>query len=199
MFKNFNLDKKNDKIIIGTVKSLSEKYGMEYLIRAISELESLVNKELFKKIEVRIYGDGALRESLISLTTYLNISEKVQFLGYIPNTDVATVINQMEIFVVPSIFNSESFGVAAIEAMACEVPVIVSDADGLKEVVVEGETGFIVPKKNYKEIAKKIKLLIDDEGLRKKLGKNGRKRVEKLYNWDKNVENMLEIYKEVIK
>ena len=67
----------------------------------------------------------------------------------------------MDIFVVPSILNSESFGVAAVEAMACEILVIVSDADGLKEIVINSKTSFIVPKKDYKAIAEKIKILIN--------------------------------------
>ena len=101
----------------------------------------------------------------------------------------------MDIFVAPSI--EESFGVAAVEAMACETPVIVSDADGLKEVIVNNETGFIVSKKDYKTIAEKLKELILNEALRIKFGRNGRKRVLELYNWDNNVKNMIEVYEEI--
>lgn len=194
-FKNLSLEKKEDKVVIGIVKTLEPKYGIEYLIRAIRELEKILDKETFERIEVRIYGKGYLKESLENLTEKLNIKEKIKFEGFILNSEVPKVINEMDIFVVPSI--SESFGVAAVEAMACEIPVIVSDADGLKEVVVDNETGFVVPKKDYKAIAEKIKILIKDEKLRKRLGEEGRKRVMRLYSWNDNVENMVTIYKKI--
>ena len=198
-FKNLNLEKKEDKIIIGIVKTLEPKYGIEYLIKAIKELEKIVEKEIFEKMEVRIYGKGRLRESLENLTKELRVEEKIKFKGFILNSKVPKVINEIDIFVVPSILDSESFGVAAVEAMACEVPVIVSDADGIKEVVIDNKTGFIVPKKDYKAIAEKIKILINDRELRKRLGKIGRERVIELYNWSSNVENMIDIYKKLNK
>lgn len=197
-FKNLNLEKQEDKIIIGIVKTLESKYGIEYLIRGIKELEKIIEKDAFEKVEVKIYGKGSLKEKLESLVKELRLNEKIKFEGFIVNSEVPKVINKMDIFVVPSILDSESFGVAAVEAMACEVPVIVSDADGLKEVVVENETGFIIPKKDYKSIAENIEILIKDNELRKKLGRAGRKRVLELYDWDKNVENMIEIYNKII-
>lgn len=198
-FKNLNLEKEEDKIVIGIVKTLEPKYGIEYLIRAIKELEKILDDETFERIEVKIYGRGYLRESLENLAKELNIKEKIKFEGFILNSEVPKVINEMDIFIVPSVLDSESFGVAAVEAMACEVPVIVSDADGLKEVVVDNETGFIVSKKDYKAIAEKIKVLINNKELRKKLGRAGRKRVIELYEWNDNVENMIKIYKKIDK
>ena len=198
-FKNLNIEKKEDKITIGIVKTLTEKYGIEYLIKAIKELENILDIENYKKIRLLIYGKGELKNKLEDLTKELQIDDKVIFKGYINNEDVPKVLNEMDIFVVPSILNSESFGVAAVEAMACEVPVIVSDADGLKEVVVNNETGFVIPKRSSREIANKIKILIENNDVVKKFKKNARERVLKLYDWNKNVENMIKIYKELLK
>lgn len=196
LFKNLNYKKDEDKIIIGIVKTLAPKYGIEYLIKAIKELEDILEKDIFNKIEVHIYGKGYLEKKLKELSKNLGLETKIKFLGFIKNTDVLKAINGMDIFVVPSL--EESFGVAAVEAMACEVPVIVSDADGLKEIVVDNETGFIVPKKDYKAIAEKIKELILNKDIRKKIGKNGRKRVLKLYDWNNNVNHMIEVYQKVL-
>lgn len=195
LFKNLNYKKDKNKIVIGIVKTLSPKYGIEYLIKAIKELENILEKEISNKIEVHIYGKGNSEEELKQLTVDLNLEEKVKFLGFIKNTDVPKAINKMDIFVVPSL--EESFGVAAVEAMACEIPIIVYDADGLKEVVVNNETGFVVSKKNYRAIAVKLKELILNEELRVEFGKNGRKRVLELYDWNNNVDKMIEIYKEI--
>ncbi len=198
-FKNLNIEKKENEITIGIVKTLTEKYGIEYLIKAIKELENILDIENYKKIRLLIYGKGELKNKLEDLTKELQIEDKVIFKGYISNEDVPKALNEMDIFVVPSILDSESFGVAAVEAMACEVPVIVSDVDGLKEVVVNNETGFVIPKKSPKEIANKIKILIENNDIVKKFKKNARDRVLKLYDWNKNVENMIKIYKELLK
>ena len=198
-FKNLNIEKKENEITIGIVKTLTEKYGIEYLIKAIKELENILDIENYKKIRLLIYGKGELKNKLEDLTKELQIEDKVIFKGYISNEDVPKALNEMDIFVVPSILDSESFGVAAVEAMACEVPVIVSDVDGLKEVVVNNKTGFVIPKKSPKEIANKIKILIENNDIVKKFKKNARDRVLKLYDWNKNVENMIKIYKELLK
>ncbi|WP_335995216.1 glycosyltransferase [Fusobacterium polymorphum] len=197
-FKNFNIEKNKNEIVIGIVKTLTKKYGIEYLIRAIKELENILPEDIFSKIRLVIYGKGELKDKLENLSKELKIDDKVLFKGYISNEDVPIVLNKMDIFVVPSILDSESFGVAAVEAMACEVPVIASSVGGLKEVVVDSETGYLVSKKNYKEIADKLKKLILNEELRISLGKAGRKRVLENYNWDSNVEYMIKIYEEII-
>ena len=195
-FKNLNIEKKENEITIGIVKTLTEKYGIEYLIKAIKELENILDIENYKKIRLLIYGKGELKNKLEDLTKELQIEDKVIFKGYISNEDVPKALNEMDIFVVPSI--NESFGVAAVEAMACEIPVIASSVGGLKEVIVDKETGYLVPKKDHKEIAKYLKKLILDKNLRTSLGKNGRKRVLENYDWNSNVDYMIKIYREIV-
>ncbi|WP_314326854.1 glycosyltransferase [Fusobacterium pseudoperiodonticum] len=197
-FKNLNIEKKENEITIGIVKTLTEKYGIEYLIKAIKELENILDIEINKKIRLLIYGKGELKNKLEDLTKELQIEDKVIFKGYISNEDVPKALNEMDIFVVPSILDSESFGVAAVEAMACEIPVIASSVGGLKEVIVDKETGYLVPKKDHKEIAKYLKKLILDKNLRTSLGKNGRKRVLENYDWNSNVDYMIKIYREIV-
>ena len=93
----------------------------------------------------------------------------------------------------------ESFGVAVIEASACEIRVVVSNVGSLPEVVEDGVSGTIVSSENPEEAAIAIEKYIFDENLRKKTGKSGRERVEKLYNWKVNVSDMINIYTEIIK
>ena len=195
-FKNLNIEKKENEITIGIVKTLTENYGIEYLIRAIKELENILDIENYKKIKLLIYGKGELKNKLESLTKELQIEDKVIFKGYISNESVPKILNEMDIFVVPSI--NESFGVAAVEAMACEIPIIASSVGGLKEVILDKETGYLVPKKDHKEIAKYLKKLILDKKLRTSLGKSGRKRVLENYDWNSNVDYMIKIYREIV-
>ena len=197
-FKNLNIEKKENKITVGIVKTLTEKYGIEYLIKAIKELENILDTENYKKIRLLIYGKGELKNKLEDLTKELQIEDKVIFKGYISNEDVPKALNEMDIFVVPSILDSESFGVVAVEAMACKIPVIASSVGGLKEVIIDKETGYLVPKKDHKEIAKYLKKLIIDKNLRTSLGENGRKRVLENYDWNSNVDYMIKIYREIV-
>jgi glycosyltransferase involved in cell wall biosynthesis len=89
---------------------------------------------------------------------------------------------------------SESFGVSVLEASACEKPVIVSDVGGLPEVVEKNVTGFIVNDKDYMQLSVYLQKLINDRESIKQMGINGRKMVEKKYNWKDNVLEMSNIY-----
>ena len=100
-------------------------------------------------------------------------------LGQIPQEQAAVEWANMDVAVIPSTLESESFGVSAVEAQACGTAVIISDIPGLKETA--GETGIVVPKKNPEAIAEAIIRLYEDPDLRKKMGEAGRKYVAKNY------------------
>ena len=82
--------------------------------------------------------------------------------------------------------------------MACEIPVIATAADGFREVVNDGKTGFIVEIDSPAEMCERLYQLYLSKSLRISMGKAGRRRVEELYSWNKNVENMLYVYKKQI-
>lgn len=169
----------SEDIIIGTVKSLEKIYGVEYLIKAF---KIVLDKHKNLPLKLLIVGGGSLKKSLISLTKELKIDDKVKFVGKIPYYDVCIYHNIIDISVFLSL--SESFGVAVVEASACEKPVVVSNVGGLPEVVDNGLTGFVVPVKSEKKAAEAIEKLILNRDLRVKMGKNGRKKVKELYNWN---------------
>ena len=98
----------------------------------------------------------------------------------------------MDIFVNCSI--TESFGVALLEAMACEVPVVATDAEGYKEVVNHGVTGIILKDREPKTMAYEIIKLLKDSKTAKEYGINGRRRVVAMYNWEKDVSIMEKLY-----
>mgnify|MGYP006080328511 CR=1 FL=1 len=188
------LNKDNEaKVIIGTVKALEEVYGIDYLIRAF---KLVVENNPDKDLELIIAGDGSLENELKLLVSELGIDEMVSFIGRVDHNKVPEVLNQFDIYAALS--NSESFGVAILEASSCEIPVVVSDADGFKEVVKNGETGLIVPRRNPKEAADAIQKLINNNRFRKGLGVAGRKHVLEHYDWDNNVAEILKIYKDLL-
>ena len=178
------------KITIGTVKTLEEKYGIEYLIRAfalVCGMEDISNKY---DLHLKLYGKGSPEPQLKALAKKLGISEKTEFCGFIPNRDVPSALHGLDIVCIPSILDSESFGVSAVEAMSCSVPVVASDVDGLKEVVEDKVTGFVVERKNAQAMAQKTAELISNPALRAEMGIAGRQRVLRIYDWRDNVRYM---------
>ena len=149
-------------------------------------------------MKLLIVGDGSRKEHYEQLTIDLKINHLTTFTGKIPHHKVPNYINMLDIYVALSVLDSESFGVAVIEASACEKPVVVSNVGGLPEVVEDGITGIIVPSKNPTEAAMAIEKLIMNKDFASKMGKAGRNRVIKLYNWSDNVNQMIDIYRNII-
>lgn len=184
----------NESIIVGTIKTLEEKYGIEYLIRAFN----IVKKRNCKlSLKLLIVGDGSKKVYLEKLVKNLGISEDTIFTGKIEHSLIPTYDNMLSVSV--SVSDSESFGVAVIEASACGKPVVVSNVGGLPEVVEDNITGLIVPPRNPEKTAEAIEKLILDKTLREKMGNAGRQRVKELYDWNNNVKQMINIYKEVLR
>lgn len=185
-----------NKLVVGTVKTLKSKYGVDILIRAFSLAWEQLGKP--ENMVLEITGDGPDREQLEMLAVQLGISEQVVFHGMVSHENVSEMLNRLDIYVALSRLDSESFGVAILEASACELPVIVSDADGPAEVVVDGVTGDIVPKESPEEAALAMCTLITDPDKRLKMGNAGRDHVLKHYTWKHSVSLMLDAYKETI-
>jgi glycosyltransferase involved in cell wall biosynthesis len=194
IFQSSKKMKKNDEIVIGTVKSLEDKYGIKYLLEAF---KLLINKN--RNLKLLIVGGGTKEIELRELTKKLGIEKRTKFQGKVAYDDVVNYHNRMDIEVFPSIIDGESFGVSVVEACACENPVVVANVGGLPEVVEDGKTGLVVPSKNAHMLANAIEKLLLNEELRNKIGKAGRDRVERFYNLDNNLDQMIEVYHKIIK
>ena len=179
-----------DEFVIGTVRSLEETYGVEYLIKAFAILARKYQDS--RKLRLVIAGDGALKHKLRKLANDCGVGEMTEFLGIVPHDDIPTVLNRFSIFVAPSIF--ETFGVAVLEASACALPVVVSDAGGLREVIQADETALIVPKRNAAATADAISVLIENPQRRCELGDAGREFVLANYEWCETASRMERLY-----
>ncbi|MBG9544700.1 glycosyl transferase family 1 [Cytobacillus firmus] len=185
--------KTEGKVTFGTVKALSDKYGIGDLIKAFARIyKEKSNSELL------IVGDGPQRAEYEQLTRDLGIDHVTEFTGRVPNDKVPEYINKMDVFGVPSTEDSESFGVAAVESMACGVPAVVSNVGGLPEVVLEGKTGFVVPKENPEELAKAMLHLADNKEKSIEMGHAGIEHVKANYNWTDNANGMLDLYEQTL-
>lgn len=181
----------SDEIIIGTIKTLEEKYGVQYLVKAFKRVKE-ENKDL--DIKLRIGGKGSQEDYLKNLCRELHIENDVTFLGFVKPDDVIKEFQRFDISVFPSTLDSESFGVAAVESEACGTPVIVSNVGGLMESTKPNETSLVIEKKSVEDLAEKLNILVRDKDLRIKMGKAARKFVEDNYSLEKNFEHINKIY-----
>lgn len=181
--------KDENVFLFGTIKKLTYKYGIDYIIKGFSIfLKDWKAKGSIGRIpHLYICGKGENINDFKELRDFLGLTDYIEIEGYIAHELVASKIGSFDVSCFGSELDSESFGVSAVESMACAVPVIATDVDGFKEVIVDGETGFIVPRRNAEAIAQKMIELYEDSEKRERFGLNGRKRVEALYNWDENV------------
>ena len=189
------IEKQDDEIIIGTVKTLLYIYGLDVLIDAFS---IVVRNNPTLNLRLYIAGDGIELNNLRKLVEKLSLLDRVVFLGRISNDSVPEFLSRMYIYVALSRSDSESFGVAVVEAMSCGVPVVVSDADGFKEVVPNGVAGYVVPKNNAELAAERIMQLLSDKELVKKMGEAGRRHVIENYTWSSSVDKMIDVYDSIL-
>lgn len=179
------------RLTIGIVKSLAPKYGVDLLLRAFAGLVADADvRALPDECRLLVVGDGPQRAELESLARTLGIAPRTEFAGAVAHADVPAWLNRIDIYAAPSRLDSESFGVAVIEASACALPVVVSDVGGLPEVVRDGETGLIVPRDDVSALQAALKRLVLDAALCERLGRAGRAHVEREYEWGHCVDVM---------
>ena len=177
---------KDDVFEFGIVKKIEPKYGIDILIKAYKQFRDNHPDE---KSRLVIYGRGSYVDEYKGLSSSLGISDNVLFKGFVSNEQVPEAFSRMDVACFPSVLDSESFGVAAVEAMACGTPVIVSDASGFTEVVVSGETGLVDTKKNQEALlAAMEKMFAMSKEERLKMGEHGVARVRRLYNFEDNMD-----------
>ena len=160
--------------------------GLEYLIEAMAELPA----------QLWIIGTGPFETRLKQLTAQLQLQGKISFLGEIPDQDLAAYFHACDIFVLPSVANSEMFGMVQLEAMACRKPVIsTSLPTGASWVNQHEVTGFVIPPRDSGALAQAIRNLLQCRPLREEMGYAGRSRVEAKFTTAIMVQHMLEVYR----
>ena len=177
---------------IGTVKGLSDKYGIKDILGATS-----IIKKQGIPIELRIAGKGPQEDEYRNLANELGISDITKWLGFISQENAAIEWANMDVAIIPSTEESESFGVSAVEAQSCGTPVIISDIPGLMEATKPGETSIVVKRNSCYEIADIIKELYNHKEYREKMGMEGRKYVLENYEINKCFQKIQAVFEEI--
>lgn len=147
-------------------------------------------------VELNIIGTGPRLDEYTTLARTLGLRRAVHFLGFIDPSDLPAHYARANLFALPSA--RESFPLVLLEAMASALPVVATAVGGVPEMVVDGETGFLVPPNDPQALADAINALLDDPEKMRAMGAKGKERVEEHFTWDKVAERMAEYFREIL-
>jgi glycosyltransferase involved in cell wall biosynthesis len=170
---------------VGTVGRMIDLKGQIHFLDAIPAVLAQHPDTQFM-----IVGDGPLRERLFGAIKDKSYRDRVLFPGL--RGDIPELLGLMDVFVFPSL--SEGLGIAVLEAMAARLPVVASEIRPLTELVVPGETGYLVPPRDHAELAGAVNRLLGSEQLRREMGDRGRARVTRHFTDVKMVRDTEDLY-----
>jgi glycosyltransferase involved in cell wall biosynthesis len=177
--------------VVVSLRNLEPLYDVESLIRSVP----LVLKEV-PETKFVIAGKGSEEKRLRELAKSLGVSDSVKFVGFIRNDELPQYLRVMDVYVSTSLSDA-GISISTAEAMACELPVIVTDVVENRKWVENGVNGFVVPIKDPKSLAEKIIYLLRNEDKRKQFGEINRKIIEYRNNYYKEMGKMEVIYREL--
>jgi len=182
--------KRNYQVVIST-RNLEPEYDVGTFIKAMPYVIDECPNTYFL-----IVGDGILRRQLEELACKLGVAKNVRFVGSVSNREMPKFLGVSDIYVSASLSDTRS--VSLLEAMACGLPVVVTDLEGNKECVREGVNGFLFSKGDFKALAEKIVYLLGDEDARRRFGVISRRYVEKEGSYEKEMRKMEKLYEELV-
>jgi len=178
-------------ILIGEIGEIGPRKAQKDLVKAYN----IVHKE-HKNTKLLLVGtkDKEYYDYLVNLVNRLGLSDGIYFLDY--RDDMPQIISALDIVVLPSLW--EGLPRIILEAMSAAKPVIASDIGGNRELVVDGETGYLFPARDPKALAEKLRDLIKNKEKRLMMGKNARERASEYYDIEKQVVQIEELYRKLI-
>jgi glycosyltransferase involved in cell wall biosynthesis len=177
---------KGDTLLIGAIGRLVWQKGFEHLVQAMPKVLSQS-----PQTKVLIVGEGPLRNKLEALAAKLKVKEYIIFTGF--RGDVKEILSSIDILVIPSLL--EGFPMITLEGMAMKKPIIATAIDGIKEQIINGQSGILIPPSDPDAIAKAILRLSTDKEFTQNLGSEGRSRVEKEFTVERMVSETEEVYR----
>jgi glycosyltransferase involved in cell wall biosynthesis len=187
LLKKFNLFSGRTILFVGGLDRAHYFKGLEVLIKAKAEIPVA---------KILVVGDGDLRSHYEKMVEELNLKDQIIFAGSVAAEDLPGYYNLADVVVLPSLDQSEAFGIVLIEAAACGKPIIASNLPGVRSVVQYGVNGFTFSPGNAKELAEKINYFLDNPASAKDFGKHGREIVLEKYDLKKVGEKLEKIFSE---
>jgi glycosyltransferase involved in cell wall biosynthesis len=180
----------DNKLCVLFVGRLIPRKGLPFLIEAAKH----VVKE-FSETKFVVVGNGPLKNNLMAHLEKMKLSGNFVFLGDVNEAVLPALYNCADVFALPSI--QEGQGIALLEAQATAKPVVAFDAGGVREAVLDQETGFLM-KPDSRKLAEAIMKLLANWTLREKMGSKGREFVSHNFSWDVCAQRMMQVYREAL-
>ena len=179
-----------EDVAIVTAGRLVEQKGQRYLIEAFANLR---RAKPHLPLKLVIFGEGPLRDELTSQVAKLGVKDAVTFPGVAP---LSRIVGITDIFALPSLW--EGMSLMLLEAMAGEKSIVATDVSGSRELITEGENGFLVPPGNSAALAQKLAVLIEDKALRAKFARASVKEVQK-FSIENNLNNLYAVIHQALR
>jgi glycosyltransferase involved in cell wall biosynthesis len=186
--KKFGISGENVILYLGRLASYK---GLDYLLESVSML-----KKKLPDIQLLIAGEGGYEKNVRDISKRLGIDSEVRFLGKIDDADVPRVLSVAKLLVLPSL--TEAFPTVLLEAFSMGKPVVTTDVGAIPGVVLNGQTGLIVQRRNSRQLAESILSLLSDERLSARMGELGQKIVRARYSWDSVARQILDVYNNLL-
>lgn len=149
-----------------------------------------------------VVGDGYLMQECKELVDKLNLKDAITFYGSQPNQKAINFLKDGWMYAQHSVTaptgDQEGFAISLAEAALCELPVVSTLHNGIPENVIDGQTGYLVKEFDFEDMAEKILLLLNDEELAEKMGKNGRTHITRLCDPEKRIEQIIELFESIV-
>ncbi len=192
MFYSNQSEHKDNTFTFGCVKNLEPIYNIDKAIIAFN----LVRKKYpFLPLKLRIVGNGSQKEELQEMINYYGLQNSVDLVGAVPHEQIPLFLNTMDVLI--NVSEIESFGVSVAEAMACKIPVIVSNAEGFKDLIPDESVGLITHSTSPTDIRLAMEKYLMNNELRNAIAKNAFQRISEKFSWNENLYEMEKIYFEM--
>jgi glycosyltransferase involved in cell wall biosynthesis len=179
-------------VFLSTLSRLVRSKRVDLFLEAASRIDP----ELLERVTLLIGGDGPERQSLERKARALGLGERVIFTGVIKRSDLPSFFRASDIFVATNELTNMSL--PPCEAVLCGVPVVAFDVCGTSEMIREGESGLLAEDGNIEELAGKMSLLIENEEMRRELGKRAAEFGAKhLVGWNERVQAELDVFERI--
>lgn len=172
------------------VGGLDKAHYFKGLGNALLAIKKLNNPD----IKLVVVGEGELKPQFEAQAKELGIENQIFFAGGVPNEELADYYRLCDVHIFPSVDKSEAYGLVALEAGACAKPVVASSLPGVRHVVLDHKSGFLIEPKDVDALAQKIDYLFKNPDVGERLGRFARQRIENEFTWGAIVENLKQYY-----
>lgn len=174
------------KRVVAFTGRLVPHKGVDVILQALRELPS--------DVVLVVIGAGPRLPDLVGLAHRIGVSERVRFCPRVSDDDLPRYLSLADVFAFPSQNRLEGFGLAVAEAMAAGLPVVIADVPGVREVIEDGQEGLLAEPLLASDVAQKIRTLLDDPALAKRMGAAGRRRAEARYGLSTVAGQLIRLY-----